>query len=88
MADKPLQVKKFTVKEAGHKMDIIVPQSDDPSYDNYVAEVEIAKTRDELRKKPSPQPVNKGARETLGAQLKEFSEYRRRKSENINKRYF
>lgn len=87
MADKSLQVKKFTVEEAGHKMDIIVPQSDDPSYDNYVAEVEIAKTRDELRKKPVPRPVNAGVRELLGAQLKEFREYRRRKSEN-SKRYF
>ncbi len=87
MADKPLKVKTFTVTENGHKMDIIIPQSDDSSYDSYVAEAEIAKTRTELRNKPAPQLVNKEARETLGAQLKEHREYRRRKSEN-SKRYF
>ena len=76
MADKPLKVKKYTVEEAGHKMDIIVPQSNDPSYDNYVAEAEIAKTKEELRHKPAPQAVNPAKREELARAIREYKEFK------------
>ena len=83
----PIKTVKFTVKEAGRSMDVVVPLSNDKSYDNYVIESEKEKTKEQLRNMPPPKPINMGAREKLGEGLREYKEYQRRKSENTRKWY-
>lgn len=76
--EKPPEVKKITVKEGEHQMDVFIPQSGDTSYDNYLEEAEREKTSEELKKKP-PKPPQKVSDKEMGAQLREYHEFKERK---------
>ncbi len=81
-----VEIKNVVVKENNHEMQVFIPQTGDKSYDDYIEEAEIEKTRDELRKKPHLKS-NK-SKEDIKKALKELSDYRRRKRENVNRKYF
>lgn len=87
MADKPLETHRFKVEANNQSMNVIIPKSDDESYDNYLIEAETEKTRDYLNKRQR-KPEKSGAREHLVGQVKERQEYNRRKAQGFSKKYF
>ena len=78
---------RFTVEENGRQVQVVIPKSDDKSYDNYLIEAQKEKTRDQLRKKAPPETPKEKSRESLAGLLKERQEYDRRRAEG-SKRYF
>lgn len=87
MPEKPPEIKKITVREGEHSMDVFIPQSDDRSYNDYLEEAEREKTSDELRKKP-PKPPQKISDKDMGAQLREYQEFKERKKRGDIKRFY
>lgn len=87
MRNKPLKTHCFRVTENNHSMDVVVPLSDDRSYDKYLIESSREKTKDELRKMPA-RVEKPGARENLAGLLKEKQEFDRRKQQSVNRRYY
>ncbi|MCW4051509.1 MAG: hypothetical protein NWE89_17445 [Candidatus Bathyarchaeota archaeon] len=87
MPEKPPEIKQFRVKEGEHEMDVFIPQSGDKSYDDYLEEAEREKTSDELRKK-TPKPPQKISDKDMGAQLREYQEFKERKERGEIKRYY
>ncbi len=78
----------FTVEENGHKMRVIIPKSDDKSYDNYLIEAETEKTRGELKRKPAPQSIKAEKRGDLVQAIKEMQVYRERRKASVNRRFY
>lgn len=87
MPTKPLETYQFDVQSNNQSMKVIIPKSDDESYDNYLIEAETEKTRDYLNKRQR-RPEKPGARENLVNQIKERQEYNRRKGQGFSKKYF
>jgi hypothetical protein len=90
MSEQPV-VKKITVTENGKSQDVVIgmtqTEANDRSFVDYMIEAQTEKTKDSLRKQPVKE-INPVKREELAGQLKEMQEYRRRKSESVNRRYF
>jgi len=80
-------VRNFTVKHEDKEMQVIIPDSGDKSYDDYLESAEREKTLDQL-KKSSPREKSKLSREDIRGNLKEFIEFKNRKKENVNKKYY
>jgi selenocysteine-specific translation elongation factor len=82
---------KVTVENKGNKKDIAIAmtedESKDKSYVEYLKESVIEKTQNEMQNKPIILP-KKGSREHLTELMKEVSEYRNRKRESPNKKYY
>ncbi len=87
MSNKPFDTYQFKVKENNHEMTVIIPKSDDRSYDKYLIEAETEKTRNELRNKPK-RIEKPHAREDLVGIIKERQQFNRRKAHTVNKRYY
>lgn len=88
MADPVPKIDKIVVEENGRKMTIAIPRSGDSSYDSYLREAEIEKTREQLRKRGPKPEAKPGSVENLAGLMRERAEYNRRKLEGPNKKYF
>ncbi len=75
----------FIVEGNGHKMRVIIPKSDDRSYDDYLIQAETEKTQNELRAKPPATSPKPGSREALGELLKERQEFNKRRARGSRK---
>ncbi len=82
-----IKLDKFTVKENGREMEVVIPLSGDFSYDRYLHEAEEEKTRDQLRKR-EPKPKSKMSKQDMAQLGRELLEYKNRKKESPNRRYF
>ncbi len=82
-----VKLDKFIVKENGHEMEVIIPQSGDFSYDRYLHEAEEEKTRDQLRKR-EPKRESKISKQDIAQLGRELLEYKNRKRESQNRKYF
>ncbi len=83
-----MEIKKVTVEESGKKVDILIPQDpDDHSYNEYLEEAEIEKTKDQLKKRPD-KPKSKHSKEDITGALKEYQEFVKRQRGEHSKRYF
>ena len=82
---------KIKITENGQEQDVVIAMTEDEakdhSYQEYLRESTIEKTREQMRnfKKDEPKP---GAREHLVELMREKSEYDRRKKESPNKKYY
>jgi len=83
----PMPTKTFVIKENGFERTIIIPQSDDRSYNDYLEEAYDEKTRDELRKK-QPKPVARISREDIAGALKEYKASFDRRKQTGNPKYY
>lgn len=83
-----LEFKKIEIKEGDKEMDVFIPQDPkDKSYNEYLEQAEVEKTKDQLRKRP-PKPKSKVSKEEVSGELKERAEFdRRRKSDHPRKYY-
>jgi len=77
----------INVEENGRKMTVVIPDTGDKSYTDYLVEAETEKTREQLRKKPAkPEPT--ASKDDIAGALREYREYKnRRKSGDIRKYY-
>ena len=75
---------RFTVEENGQKQIVVIPDSNDRSYDNYLKEAYTEKTREQLRKsnkqvsKLTPSEKTEAARELIAFKKRQNSEHKRR----------
>jgi len=79
-------VRNFTVKEGDHEMTVVIPESDDTSYDDYLEEAEREKTSAQLKKKP-PKPEPKVSKEDLAGIAREKLLFRERRQIGSKKYY-
>ena len=83
-----LPMNTFTVRENNREVTVMIPGTGDKSYDEYLEEAEREKTAEQLKKK-SPRPVSTMDRKQVAGALKEFMEYvNRKRSGDINRKYF
>lgn len=83
-----MEVKKVIVEESGKKMDVFIPQDpDDHSYNEYLEEAEVEKTKDQLKKSPD-KPTSKYSKEDIAGALKEHQEFVKRQKGEHSKKYF
>lgn len=87
MAEKPPEIKRYTVKEGDSEMEIIQPLTGDKSYDEYLEEAEREKTADQLKKAPT-KPKSIVPREQIAGSLREFREFLERKRKGDIKRFY
>jgi len=85
--DKIPEVREFTVKEGEHEMTVVIPESDDKSYDDYLEQAEREKTSAQLKKKP-PKPTPKISDKDLSNIAREKLEFRERKRRGEIRKYF
>ena len=84
--EKPPEVKVFTVKEGNREMNVIIPQSGDSSYDNYLEEAEKEKTSDDLRKNQRPAP-KMSKKDATGA-VKEIRKWKQDRESGKRSKYY
>jgi len=87
MAKEHPVVEQFTVRENGKEMIVVIPKSDDSSYDRQLKEAQIEKTKEQLRKAPK-KPAPKISVKERSEALREFNRFRKRKQSEFPKRYF
>lgn len=84
-------MRKFTVKEGDREREVLIvgtpEEMKDKSYMNHLTEAYKEKTSDQLKKLKPKEKSTKSKSDISGA-LKELSEFRQRKQDNVNKRYF
>jgi 23S rRNA maturation mini-RNase III len=78
---------KILVEENGKQMEVFLPNTGDAGYDKELKESYIAKTKEQLRKRPVKEVSKKSKEEQSGA-LKEFIEFRNRQKTDHPKKYF
>ncbi len=80
-------IRKIDVTENGQTTELFIPETGDKSYDDYIEEAETEKTRDELKHR-LPREKPKYSKEEIGQALRDLSDFRRRKKESPNKKYY
>lgn len=79
MGKEPLpKIKTITVTEGERTMDVLIPQTNDKEYNDYLEVAEKEKTADELRKQP-PKEKSKLSKSEKVEAIKEINEKRKRK---------
>jgi len=81
-----MELDKFTVEENGKKMEVIIPKTGDRSYDNYLKEAEIEKTKDQLRKKPDK--VKSHSNEEIKGALREYNDWKNKRDSGQTRKYY
>lgn len=81
-------VETITVKEGEKEMIVLIPQSDDRSYNQYLREAEIEKTKKQLSQRPIKARLTEAQRREAAGALKEYAEFMRRKRGEHAKKYF
>lgn len=82
-----LPINKFVVKEGSREMTVVIPQSGDKSYDDYLEEAEREKTAEQLKKKP-PKPKATMSKEDVAGMLKEFKKHQLYKEQGFRGKYY
>jgi hypothetical protein len=82
-----LKIRRFTVKENNQEQTVVIPETGDKSYDDYLEEAEREKTSNELKKKP-PRPEPTLSKKDIAGMLKEHREFRERKKRGDIKKYY
>lgn len=77
MAKLWLPMNTFKVKQGNREMTVIIPQTGDRSYDQYLEEAEREKTAEELKKQQ--RPISKMSRADIIGALKEYRDWFRRR---------
>ena len=85
--DKPPSIRQFTIKEGDHEMDVVIPESGDKAYDDYLEQAEREKTSEQLKKKP-PKPPSKVSKEDLAGIAMEKLEFKGRKRRGNIRKYY
>lgn len=81
------KAKQFTVKHEDKEMQVIIPETGDKSYDDYLEEAEREKTLDQLKKKP-PREKSKLSKEEQAVAIKDWRKYLDQKETRTVGRYF
>ncbi len=86
-----ISFEKVTVKHGDNEQEMVIAmteeESRDKNYRDYLIAAQIEKTEDWLKKHPKIAP-KEGSREHLGGMMREMTEYKARKKETLNKKYF
>ncbi len=83
-----MEIKRIEVKEGNKQMDVFIPQDPkDHSYNEYLEEAEIEKTREQLKKRPD-KPVSKRSKGDIATELKERGEFNKRRKSDSPKKYW
>ena len=82
-----IELNKFTVEENGRKCEVIIPVSDDKSYDAYLEEAQRIKTSEQLKNKP-PREKPRYSKEHISGALGEFNKWKRETENGFKRRYF
>ena len=77
-----------TVKENNREMVIIIPPMSDKSHQQALIEEEVAKTKEQLRKKPPRVEHTPEQKKEFSGAMKEKLEYLNRKKKGTGKRYW
>lgn len=85
--DKPPKIRKIKVEVGDKSMEVLIPESGDKSYDDYLEEAEREKTAEQLRKQP-PKPKSKVSKEDIASAIKERMEFDKRKRRGDIRKYY
>jgi len=80
-------MKEITIKHEDKEMTVLIPQSKDKSYDDYLEVAEREKTLDELKKRPA-KVKSKESKEDIAGALKEYTEFKNRMKNGGIRKYY
>ena len=77
----------LNVKHKGKEKKVLIPDMGDKAETEYLIEAEQEKTIKQIDNEPE-RPAPRFSKEDIGGALKEYNEYRKRKREDVNKKYW
>ena len=83
-----MKIRRFTVRENNREQQVIIPETGDKSYDDYLEQAEREKTTEQLRKAPPRPELTPSQKRDIGGAIKEFNEFKKRKERGETPKYF
>ena len=86
-----MPIDKITVEQDGKRQDVFIAmtkdEGNDKSYREYLKDSTVEQTREQLRAAPE-KPKGKTSKEQVVGAIKEYNDFRRRKRQSVNRKYY